>query len=219
MPTNRSSAPDPHDLVPRGKNLSVTECKDLGLRFFHVSHAPLKSGSTLLSEDYRKRPHFELFREPLRAAFLKIPRFLSDRRLEAALEKARQAIAPQAPSRRSAIFTFVCERCAVWFRDTSRKGGVVVEASLMPSSVIFVSDLVWRNFGANVLLKDGWQDDTFPFPVQSQAEGLKRIAEAYWSGENPESIGSNSRPEALIEGGVTIRSVSSPSPPDASTLV
>lgn len=197
-------ASDPHDLVPRGKILSVDDCVDLGLTFFHVSPTPLATGEVLLSENYESRPHYELFREPPRREFPQMPRFWYDRRLEAAFEEARQAIASQAPSRRSAIFAFTCEDCVIWFRKRSREGSVIAKVSPLSSSVVFVTDLVWRNLAANVLLRDSWQDPEFPFRVRTQTEALERVAEAYWGGENPKRFGLGSRPEALIEGRVAV---------------
>ena len=193
-----------HISIRRGMNLAVEECLDRGLQFFHVSPTPELMPGRVVSKHYKSRPHYELFREPPRRQFARIARFPSDRRLEAAFEQVRQEVAAEAPSRKSAIFTFLCWECAVWFRDQApeRRGGTIFRFRPSQDSTIFVTDLIWRNVAANVLLRDGWRDPSFPFPAETQDEALNAVARAYWTGENPESLGLGSRPEALIDGEV-----------------
>ena len=207
MSREENSIDDPHALVPRGVTLSVDECVRAGVTFHHLTRVSLRDGLVMRSRDFRQRPQYELFRKPPSPEFYRIARFLSDRRLEAAFEEVRRTVSSSAPSRKTAIFAFLCEQCAMWFRDNSslaRKDATIVRLSVSPSAEIFVTDLVWRNLAANVLLGDRWKDPSFPFPSSRPEEALRRVAEAYWRGENPDGYGLGTRPEALIEGEVVV---------------
>ncbi len=195
---------DLHSVIPWGICHSVEGCKKAEVRFFHVSISMLQPGIILSSSDFDIRPHYELFRSPPLKKFLSNPRFLKDRQLEAVFEQVRLMNAPDAPSRKSAFFSFICKACADWFQQRSRIGGVITELIPLSEAKIFISDLVWRNIAANILLKSAWQDAQFPFLIETEEEALWKIAEAYWSGQNPKRYGFGTRPEALIEGKVTI---------------
>ena len=191
---------DWHESLPRGRNLSTRELAELGTRLFHVSLSPVDKGRVLRSRDYEERPHYEFFREVPRPEFLEDSNFVLYRQLEATFENVRKAIARGAPSRRSAIFVFPCLECATWFRDRSRKEGIIIELSPLPSSTVFIADLVWRNVATNVLRGNEWQEPDFPFRVDTKTDALRRIAEAYWGAEDPRPFGLVSRPEMLIDG-------------------
>lgn len=197
-------AKDLHSIIPWGICHSVEACKKAGVRFFHVSINMLQPGVTLSSADFDVRPHYEQFRSPPLKKFLSNPRFLMDRQLEAVFEQVRLMNAPDAPSRKSAIFSFICRECADWFRQRSRIGGIITELIPLSGAKIFISDLIWRNIAANILLKSAWQDAQFPFRVETEEEALWKIAEAYWNGQNPRRYGFGTCPEALIEGRVKI---------------
>jgi len=199
MSYNPPEAVDAHDL-PRGRVFAAHEMIGLGLRFFHVSLVLYAAGERLHSKDYRDRPQNNFFREPPPPKFLGDPKFENYRRLEMAFESVRQGFAPQAPSRRSAIFCFPCRECAVWFRDRSRTSGTLLELQPTSTSSVFLTDLVWRNVASNVLGNEAWREPEFPFRVHSQARALKRVAEAYWRGEDPRKFQLDTRPEALIVG-------------------
>ena len=163
----------------------------------------MKSGSQCVARTIKGGRTYELFRHPPSPEFLSIPRFSSDRLLEATFEEVRKTIAIAAPSREYAIFTFLCEQCATWFRensDAARKEATIVKLDVRPGSKIYVTDLVWRNIAAQVLLMHRWREPDFPFPSSSQLDGLRRVAEAYWQGRDPDAYGLGTIPEALIDG-------------------
>ncbi len=176
-----------------------------GLEFYHVSPIPWDV-TVMDSTDYEKRPHYELFREPLNTDFLSIDRFLSDRKLEAAFEAVRLKIVPRAPSRKTCLFAFVCVQCARWFKRSSsaRRSGTILRVTPTSDSTIFLTDLIWRNVAANVLMKDVWRLEEFPYPSNDRDEALAKIAGAYWRGENPRRVEMDSRPECLIDGRLNV---------------
>lgn len=190
-----------HHIAPWGEVLSGKSCLENGLQFFHVSPNPLQTQTVIESENFKNRPHYELFRKPPQRQYLDNPRFLSDRKLEKVFEQIRQKVNPLAPSREKSLFTFICRDCAIWFCNRSRKNGFVYEVLPALDSKVFVSDLVWRNVAANTILKSAWKKNDYPFSVKSEIEALKVIAKLYWEGENPVEYSlSCNRPEALILG-------------------
>lgn len=198
-----------HELLPRGHILGSAQCLTAGVNLYHVSVTEIAEGSILRSDDYRLRPQYELFRDLPRPDFLVIPRFLQDRQLESAFESVRRRLNPQAPSRMTSLFAFICLDCALWFRtsSSSRHNASIVRFEPLASGRIFITDLVWRNLAANVLLKNSWELKEFPFPSSNQLSALTRVADAYWTGEHPEAYSMDSRPEALIVGDVKVRNV------------
>jgi len=121
-------------------------------------------------------------------------------------------VAAGAPSRKRAVFAFVCKKRTEWFRDNSsaeRKKAIIVSLIVAPDAKIYVTDLVWRNLAAQVLLKDRWRDADFPFQADAQLDALRQVAEAYWRSDNPDSFGLGTFPEALIDGEAMVASAES----------
>jgi len=195
-----------HGSLPRGE--VITSPRRLaGVEFYHVSWSRrFTVGQIMRAADFQLRPHYELFREPPESQFLSIPRFLPDRRLEAEFERVRLRVAPHAPSRRTCLFAFVCKECAQWFRSSApdRNNGQIIRTAIDSGGSAFVSDLVWRNVAANVLLRDFWRSTDFPFPTADQDSALASVAQAYWQGDDPTVCGLETRPEVLIQGNLMV---------------
>lgn len=96
-----------------------------GQSVYHVSPSELEIGSRLRHAVHSSRPHSAFFCTPAPRIADVDAKYWSYRLVEQVFERIRIVAAADAPSRETALFTFVCLGCATEFRNRSRRDGTI----------------------------------------------------------------------------------------------
>lgn len=178
-----------------------------GKLLYHVSPSEFVTGQRIVQAEYASRPHSAFFCEPPPRPDEVDDKYWSYRLTEQIFEQVRKEIAEHAPSRRTALFTFLCEHCAEEFRAKSRRGGRTYSVQGDGAATAMATDMRLRDAAAILTRATSVERLARGFP-ESPEGTIRQLARAYWAGRGARDLGGKAPvPEILIDGDIVVKTL------------